>query len=102
MLTIARTDSSGSDGPVLNVDDDAKIEPELLRRVWKVKRAISWPVGNLPAQGGCTFLFRSPPHARSENKANVSVCDVQGKEQSLETACKPNGDWAECAAELFL
>lgn len=37
----------------MNVDDDAKIEPELLRRLWKLKRAISWPVGNLAAAGGC-------------------------------------------------
>ncbi|KAK9899153.1 glycosyltransferase family 43 protein [Cystobasidium minutum MCA 4210] len=45
-------DTFFGDGPVMNVDDDARIEPELLRRVWKVKRAISWPVGNLAAPGG--------------------------------------------------
>ncbi|CAD6583232.1 MAG: Beta-1,3-glucuronyltransferase 2 (Glucuronosyltransferase S) [Cyphobasidiales sp. Tagirdzhanova-0007] len=35
------------DGPVLSVDDDARIDPELLRRIWQVKRAILWQVGNL-------------------------------------------------------
>lgn len=34
------------DGPILNVDDDAYILPELLRKVWKVKKVTAWQVGN--------------------------------------------------------
>lgn len=34
------------DGPILNVDDDAFILPELLRKVWKVKKVTAWQVGN--------------------------------------------------------
>lgn len=48
------------DGPVFNIDDDAKFVPELLRRVWRVKRAMTWPVGNLgPA---CTYLPSNAYH----------------------------------------
>ncbi|KAK9895947.1 glycosyltransferase family 43 protein [Cystobasidium minutum MCA 4210] len=43
-------DSFFGDGPVLNVDDDCRILPEILRKMWKVKRAIVWQVGNYPAR----------------------------------------------------
>jgi hypothetical protein len=68
-----------ADGPVINVDDDSRILPELLRRVWRVraraslaigccyhwkadtsvlqvKRAITWPVGNLGPQCKLVYL----------------------------------------------
>jgi hypothetical protein len=34
------------EGPIINVDDDAYILPELLRKVWKVKNVTAWQVGN--------------------------------------------------------
>lgn len=34
------------DGPILNVDDDAYILPELLRKVWKTRVVSAWQVGN--------------------------------------------------------
>lgn len=44
-------DSFFGDGPVVNVDDDARMLPGLLDRVWRVKRLIAWPVGNMYPQG---------------------------------------------------
>lgn len=31
----------------MNIDDDSRILPELLSRVWRVKKAIFWQVGNM-------------------------------------------------------
>lgn len=31
----------------MNLDDDALVLPELFRRLWKIKQAIAWQVGNL-------------------------------------------------------
>ncbi|KAK9898578.1 glycosyltransferase family 43 protein [Cystobasidium minutum MCA 4210] len=44
-------DSFFGDGPVMNVDDDSRILPDLLRLVWKVKKLIMWQVGNLGWEG---------------------------------------------------
>lgn len=44
-------DTFFGDGPVLNIDDDARISPELLDRFWKVKKMILWPVGNIRPGG---------------------------------------------------
>jgi hypothetical protein len=44
------------DGPVMNIDDDSKILPELLRKLWKLKKATAFLVGNLhswPSKGWC-------------------------------------------------
>lgn len=41
----------------MNVDDDSRILPELLLRIWKVKKAIFWQVGNL---GGNKRLWEGP------------------------------------------
>jgi hypothetical protein len=35
------------DGPILGIDDDAEIHPDLLQLIWKVKKAGIWPIGNL-------------------------------------------------------
>lgn len=37
-----------SDGPIYNLDDDSYVLPELLRKIWKVQKAIGFQVGNLP------------------------------------------------------
>lgn len=48
-----------SDGPILSVDDDGLIKPELLRRIWRVKKLIAWQVGNFdrvdPANSTCEY-----------------------------------------------
>lgn len=36
-----------SDGPVINVDDDSRMEPSLFDKIWRVRRAIFWQVGNI-------------------------------------------------------
>lgn len=38
-------------GPVLGVDDDAEIHPDLLQLIWKVKKVGIWPMGNLGPSG---------------------------------------------------
>ena len=46
------------DGPVLNIDDDSKMLPPIFDRVWAVRRAIAWQVGNMIP--GCQSI---PPYA---------------------------------------
>lgn len=57
-------DTFFGDGPVMNVDDDARIDPELLRHIWKVKRAIHWPVGNLRGGNWEGALYKDGAQAR--------------------------------------
>jgi len=40
------------DGPVLSVDDDGLIYSKLLNKIWKLKKAIVWQVGNIPSGDG--------------------------------------------------
>lgn len=40
-------DSFFGDGPVYNLDDDARILPVLLVKLWRLRRAVAFQVGNL-------------------------------------------------------
>lgn len=47
------------DGPVLNLDDDARILPELLVKLWRLKKATAFMVGNLrswPSREKCMSM----------------------------------------------
>lgn len=46
-------------GPVLSIDDDSEIKPELLDIVWKVRRIGVWPMGNLGPDGCTSFSVSS-------------------------------------------
>lgn len=40
------------DGPVVSVDDDSKVMPQLYYLLWKMKRVSMWEVGNLNTGNG--------------------------------------------------
>lgn len=47
------------DGPVYNLDDDARILPELLIKLWRLRKAVVFQVGNLeigPESARCRLL----------------------------------------------
>lgn len=56
-------DTFFGDGPVLNVDDDSRILPELLQRIWKVQKAVLWQVGNM---GGRQDIWEGPVFERGK------------------------------------
>lgn len=67
-----------SDGPVLNVDDDARISPELLDRIWRVDKLIAWPVGNMYPEG-CKFCSRRRSAVRDQSADDSRVDMVTGE-----------------------
>lgn len=40
------------DGPVVSVDDDSRVLPELYYRLWALKALMIWPMGNLRTTTG--------------------------------------------------
>lgn len=42
----SRGNPSHRDGPIVSVDDDGMVKPELFRRIWRVNKVITWQVGN--------------------------------------------------------
>jgi len=74
----ALTKSVVKDGPVVGVDDDAEIHPDLLQLIWKVKKAGMWPIGNLVCDGNS---------ARKPNLISVTRGRAGGKgQQRMPTA----------------
>ncbi|KAK9899152.1 glycosyltransferase family 43 protein [Cystobasidium minutum MCA 4210] len=45
-IAIFLRDTLLGDGPVVSVDDDGMVKPEMFRRIWAVKKVITWQVGN--------------------------------------------------------
>lgn len=83
-----------SDGPVFNLDDDCRIVPELLDKIWKLKKAVVWQVGNYPCKTWDSWCEWRPgggalgsPLVGSLQVAPLMERDsLQGRDRSLRMA----------------
>lgn len=84
----ALTENYLGHGPILGVDDDAEIHPDLLQLIWKVKRVGLWPMGNLV---GLNLIAESAwlifDRARADGRRQSWTSKARSRSGRLATLC---------------